>query len=96
MLTDIDLDLMVAWSEWTMPQTTEAAQAHVAAVSLKEVVTQVSEAIGVAGMGAADLEAEEDTAPKISSSIHHKAMALSRVAVRTSERKASNKIEPKS
>jgi len=80
-------------SESTMPRITEVVQTHEAADKLKEAVTQDSEAAGVAAR-VEGLAAEEDTAPKTSST--HKAVALvvSRAAVRTSVHKASNEIEP--
>lgn len=90
--TDVKIGSMDARSEWTMPRTIDLAQAHEAAGKLKEAVTQDSEAAEVVGL--VEGLAEEDTAPKTSSSIH-KAVVLvvSRAAERTSDHKVRNEIE---
>jgi len=86
---------MDAKFEWTLPQITEVVQACEAVD--KEVVTQDSEAAGVADMGRAeDLEVVEDTTPKISSSIHRAvALVVNRLVIQTRDHKAGNQTEPR-
>jgi len=87
---------MDARSEWISLLITGVVQTCEAAD--KEVVTRGSEAAGVADMGRVEaLEVEEDTTPKISSSIHKAvALVINRPVIRSPDHKASHRIQPKS